>query len=306
MIDQTRQETARLSSIFTSAAQEAWREHRERQYHSQRAPANPNTTYLNEFGIPTDDYLPVDELRPADGDFVDVPGFHRPQSHGAVGNLDVYLASLYQYYYHRGILPIVLKGLVELTTLAFTLTLSVFLFAYLDWHKLLTCVDEASCEHQFAGYLVDRPFARWTLWNLVVILYCIFFCAYTAFAVWSFLHTLREALDAKWVFEERLGIASRKLIGGAVDWDQHVVAKLVELQESGEYRIAIADSELDALVIANRILRKENFLVALFNKGLIDLHVPGVTPMLFCSSLEVSTAVDCLWRRSRRILTRSE
>jgi len=108
----------------------------------------------------------------------------------------------------------------------------------------------------------------------------------------QFAHTVQQAMNAKWVYEERLGISARKLLGGAVDWDRDVVSKLVALQQSGEYRVAIHNSgqDLDALVIANRILRKENFMVALFNRGLLDLTIPCASffsDSFFCSSLEV-------------------
>jgi autophagy-related protein 9 len=154
------------------------------------------------------------------------------------------------------------------------------------------------------------------------------FSAYFLFALWNFGQTVSDARQCKWIFEQRLGIPEHKLQAGAVEWDV-ICTKLMQLQTSGEYRIAIprggsapntgplqtnnindttssstadggatqstADAttegnasasasnasaatgeaqELDALMIAHRILRKENFLVALFNKGLLNLTVP--------------------------------
>ena len=64
--------------------------------------------------------------------------------------------SLYNYYYHRGITPIIGKGIVELVSLFFTLWLSVFLFAYLDWRALLQCVDEDSCHDSFRDYIIEK------------------------------------------------------------------------------------------------------------------------------------------------------
>lgn len=75
---------------------------------------------------------------------------------GAVANLDLFFTSLYNYYYHRGIVPIVGKGLVELISLFFTLWLSVFLFAYLDWSALWMCTDETSCKADLNAYIVDK------------------------------------------------------------------------------------------------------------------------------------------------------
>ena len=192
---------------------------------------------------------------------------------GAVANLDLFFSSIYNYYYQGGLAPIIGSGTVELVSLFFTLWLSVFLFAYLDWNKLLTCTDETSCDPYLHNYIIDRPFATISLWNFLLILYCLLFLCYGAFATMSFLGSVRDAFRAKFYFENRLGISARNLEGGAVEWDE-IVSKISALQESGEHRIAIHGQEINALTIAQRIMRKENFLVALFNMGALDLSVP--------------------------------
>lgn len=99
---------------------------------------------------------------------------------------------------------------------------------------------------------------------------------------------VKDAWESKHFFEQVLGISARKLEGGAVEWDRDVVAKMLELQQSGEYRIAISgQGDLDALVVAQRILRKENYLVAFFNCPMLDLTVPCLNSTYFCKSLEV-------------------
>lgn len=303
-------EVGRFAHVVYEAGTAAYHQQQERQrIQCQRTNTNP-TTYLEEFGIPKEaplldndymDYTAFDEQqqRPAqqngnprgENDFVFLPSF-RLQPHrdgwGAVANLDVFFSSLYSYYYHRGLIPIIGKGVVELVTLFFTLFLSVFVSAYVDWKALSSCIDEASCRPTFKSYLIRNPFAHWSLWNTIVILYILLFAAYGLVATLSLVHTIQQALHAKFVFEDRLGISARKLEGGAVEWDRDVVSKLLELQTSGEYRIAIHGQDLDALVIAQRILRKENFMVALFNRGLLDLTIPYSIQPFFCPSLEWS------------------
>jgi len=325
---------AAASSVRESRQRLRMQQQQRRGYH--RHPINSNNNhnnynpiaeqdphaYLDEFGIPKEDPLLQDynnnnnnistgtrqsassrqHHHQGDNDFIFLPHFNfRPENEGwaSVSNLDVFFQSLYSYYYHRGLVPIIGKGVVELVTLFFTLTLSVFLFAYVDWHGLAQCHDEASCHADFiASYIIPHPFQQhYSLWNALVILYAVLFGSYGVLSCLQLAHTVQQAQHSKWVYEERLGISARKLIGGAVDWDRDVVAKLVALQQSGEYRVAIntdrhGQAPLDALVIANRILRKENFLVALFNKGLLDLNVPLASALVsdsfFCSSLEVS------------------
>jgi Autophagy protein ATG9 len=107
--------------------------------------------------------------------------------------------------------------------------------------------------------------------------------------VLSFTETVTSALSAQLVYENRLGISSQKLLGGAVDWNTDVVCKLI----GSEYRISV--TPMDALVITNRIMRKENYMIALFNRGLLDLRMPPIfdfiTDTCYCPSLEVSCKI---------------
>jgi len=281
-----------------------------------------NNDYLDDFGIPReegddDEYAPVLQQHRHDDDVVDDGGFVRlgddadntataattgkrfanSREAVAANNLDVYFSSLYLYYYNRGLLPIVTKAAFEFVSLTFTVLLSAFLF-YVDWRELALCKDESTCKSQFTSYLTaggggtddNQRFASLRQ-SFLMSIYVLLFLAYAVFNLWSFVqNTLRQALAAKWVFEERLGISTTQLRGGAVDWDAHVVRKLQELHESGDYRISSSPIDVDACVIAQRILRKENFLVAMFNRGVVDLTIPSLagTTTFFSPSLEVS------------------
>ena len=60
-------------------------------------------------------------------------------------------------------------------------------------------------------------------------------------------------------------------------WSE-VVRRLLHVHE--RYRISVAKENMDALDIANRIMRRENYLIALFNKRLITLEVPYLSTFL--------------------------
>ena len=174
--------TATVYDAAKTAYQESVAEQERRRQYSMIRPQNPATTYLDDFGIPKDDSLLHNEIGVGGsssnsssirglqfsqqsqsqqrqqssgsgpqrrGDFVEIPNFRRPpnaEGWGAAANLDLYFSSLYAYFYHRGLTPLVCKGLVELFTLFMTLGLSIFLFVYVDWEKLVTCIDESTCE----------------------------------------------------------------------------------------------------------------------------------------------------------------
>ncbi|KAL7559300.1 hypothetical protein ACA910_001383 [Epithemia clementina (nom. ined.)] len=284
------------SNVYESTVG-AYRESIKRKRHSYftvSSSTNENTGYLDDFGISTarddpllspDDYTSFDDgnqnvstaqtdrgqgaqTSRRGSDFVVLPRLRRrpiADGWGAVPNLDLYFSSLYSFYYHRGLVPIIGKGVVELVTLFITLSLSIFLFAHVNWRKLATCIDETTCDSDFfESYYIGRPMSPGHSINF------------------------QNALKSKRVFEDWLGIPVHKLEGGAVDWDRDVVGKIRDLQESGQYRVAIHGEAqgLDALSIAHRILRKENFFVALFNQGLLDFSVPFLGHDHFCASLE--------------------
>jgi Autophagy protein ATG9 len=350
-IEQTSHELRRIGCILRDAALDSYREQRQQQHLRERdrlgdgllrrptpsrhawwgssgdsTQRQQQNAYFEEFGLPDPShqdphhtYQLAEEDAPANGnhpnEYIHLNVRFRPENEGwaSVSNLDLYFQSLYSYFYNRGLVPICTRGIVELITLYFTLFLSIVLFVFIDWHALSQCTDEHTCLNDFKSYIRTQPFTEWSLWNTWIILYGLIFCMYSIMATLSFVHTVQNAINTRWVYEERLGISARKLMGGAVDWDRDVVQKLIQLQESGEYRIIIPQSNaatgngdahrrhnqhpLDALMIANRILRKENFMVALFNRNVLDLSVPmnlfssssrsGQAPTFFCSSLEV-------------------
>jgi autophagy-related protein 9 len=157
---------------------------------------------------------------------------------GVRGQLGLVFQQVYNYYYQRGLVPILGNGVVQLVTLFFTLCLSIFLFAYVDWKGLSSCIDESLPFRFCASLSVKKPFSQECVErHCYSVLYLVL--VYGLFATWAFYRIRPRVPEAKWVFEDRLGISARKLEGGAVGWDRDVVTKLLELQQSGQYRIAI-------------------------------------------------------------------
>lgn len=76
---------------------------------------------------------------------------------------------------------------------------------------------------------------------------------YFLFFVWRFWQSFWQYQTCQYIMHEKLGVSKRKLQGGAVLWD-NVVCKLIEVQDSGDYRLALRS--LDPLRIAQRIMRK--------------------------------------------------
>lgn len=147
-IAQSTAERIRSSVISAAeAAQQAWN-----QYPRRSMNENTDLDLDRQFGInelrPTEFEVGEDQTAnnaTSQNPFVLLSNFPRtsiwsPRDHwGIVANMDVFLKHLYEYYYHRGLLPIVSKFFVEAATLLFTLWLSRILIKEVDWKKLATC-----------------------------------------------------------------------------------------------------------------------------------------------------------------------
>ena len=111
------------------------------------------------------------------------------------------------------------------------------------------------------------------------------FTLYLAWAVLHFFLDLRRVLEMRTFFRDKLHVDDVDL--QAIQWDT-VVQRIVELQQTS--RLCIVKDQLTAHDIANRILRKENFMVAFVNRGLLPLQplepLPGLRLNLLTKTLE--------------------
>ena len=189
---------------------------------------------------------------------------------GAVSNLDQFFSTMYSYYYSKGLPTMCVTGITNLLTLGFTIVLSTCLFALVDYAALLECRDESSC-HALGDYVTREMLSRYPVRGALAMCYFALFFAYWAWSAVSLALSLRDAAEMHRFFVERLGVSTREL--QTMTWHE-VVERVVRLQESGEYKIAIHRRALSAHDIACRVMRKENYLIAFINQGILALHVP--------------------------------
>jgi hypothetical protein len=55
---------------------------------------------------------------------------------------------------------------------------------------------------------------------------------------------------------------------------QEILERIISIRESNPSVASTAPIKLDAHDIANRIMRKENYLIALFNKDILNITIP--------------------------------
>ncbi|KAJ3162864.1 autophagy protein atg9 [Geranomyces michiganensis] len=168
-------------------------------------------------------------------------------------NEDVVLEKIYSFYEGKGFYSIMLARVTNLLILAFIVAFSIFLFACIDY----PLIHE---KKQLSEVIRDNCLASVHAGSKLIIV--IFFGWWS----WEFLLLVRDVphlLEVSRFYKHALGFGEAEM--QTITWAD-VVATLSTLPFRG--------GTLNAHTIANRILRKENYLVALFNKDVLNLSVP--------------------------------
>ncbi|CAK7209006.1 autophagy protein atg9 [Sporothrix curviconia] len=191
-----------------------------------------------------------------------------------VTNLDNFIRDVYDYYRDSGIRCILLARLLHLVNVAFVAVFLTFLTQCVDYTKIRgsTRMDQIlipQCTKNMS----------W-IWNAGLWLFAFYF-------IWKtmqfFIFDVRRLLNLRDFFIHLLQIPEHDM--QTVSW-QDVVVKVMALRDQNpktatnmtrlqrEWIGSQSKERLDAHDIANRLMRRENYLIALFNKDILDLSVP--------------------------------
>ncbi|KAK7037990.1 autophagy-related protein 9 [Favolaschia claudopus] len=189
-----------------------------------------------------------------------------------VYNLDAFLQEVYYYYEGKGIYSIALSRGLNLLTVGFVIGFSTFLLGCIDYSRIrhgqsmkLADVVVGRCVSHFSGFTLIFwiLFMAFYVWQIVAFVLSVFRLA----DMYNFFTHLLKIPDADIQTISWPEIVRRI---GAIREDNPLTALSSKIQKANDTTTA----KLDAHDIANRILRQENYLIALFNKDLLDLRVP--------------------------------
>ncbi|KAI1489689.1 autophagy protein Apg9 [Biscogniauxia mediterranea] len=213
-----------------------------------------------------------------------------------VSNLDVFIRDVYDYYLGAGMWCILLDRFLHLLKVAFVASLLTLLTQCVDYSK----IRESKSLSQIMIPQCTKH--MWGIWNLSLWLCSFYF-------VWK---TIQWVLDVPRLTHIRdfyiylLEIPEEDM--QTVSW-QDVVSKITNLRDQnvktatnitpsqrrflskqlGQHVASQSKERLDAHDIANRLMRRENYIIALFNKDILDLTAPLPflnSRQLFSKSLE--------------------
>lgn len=211
-----------------------------------------------------------------------------------VKNLDVWFSNLYKFWYCKGLATMVVSGVTHMLTLAFTISFTFFLLTLVNWGSLSACRDEQSCHRSFGKYVRSDFLSQSSGQRGRDALGCAYLTVFGVYWMWSCFATvnsLRSAYEMSRFCSNELGLGERGIRSAC--WNE-VVARLASLQiagrapwrsfhtaaaarrvaansSSGEYQ---EEDVLSAHDVACRIMRKDNYLVAMLNAGILALELP--------------------------------
>lgn len=175
-------------------------------------------------------------------------------------NMDVFLRDVYQYYTALGFYPLMLQKVIELATLVFVVGLAVYISLCIDW-------DALTHAQRLADATYPSCAARLSAWKrLVLFATAVYVCLKTA----RLHHLRKKATELHRFYNHLLDISDDEL--PTILWPA-IVERIIEATATNGF-VRGQPQPLTALEIANRIMRRDNFLIGMFSNGVLDTSLP--------------------------------
>lgn len=202
---------------------------------------------------------------------VDAPEFGSGEGYEleAIPNLDVFFSRIYNYWQHNGLVTIITSRVLNLLALAFTIAFSGFLLLFVNWGALHSeCIVKRTCDIIQACLYKNPLTGHRPLLVVIILCYLAIFSFYWLWTLVHFFLDLRGIYEVQHFLGNKLGTSERQL--QMMTWSE-MAHRLVLVQRST--RLCVV-RDLDEHDIVSRIMRKENYLIGMLNKGVLALHVP--------------------------------
>lgn len=161
---------------------------------------------------------------------------------------DKFYDDVYKYYYKKGFTPIILYQITEILSLLFGITLSFFILFGIDWSTILKCNNDCGDISLYINY--RQP-------DIISLLLFFTISLYTLYKMCAHVYNLRNLRDVKNYYTHILHISQEELY--TIKW-KVVIDRISKIENLTLYEIT------------NKILRRENYFIALFDKEIINIH----------------------------------
>ncbi|ESW16910.1 hypothetical protein PHAVU_007G194300 [Phaseolus vulgaris] len=196
-----------------------------------------------------------------------------------IADLDFFFERLYSYYCEKGLWCIIIKWIVELLSLGFTICLSGFIFLYVDWNGLrnakcgMNAVESGRepCD-LVKEALHQHPLTPLTLGRAIIVGYLGIFFVFWIFCFLRFFVQLKHTLKIRQFYYNNLRLTDNEI--QTMPWAT-ILEKTVNLQNSQQLCVV---KNLSAHDIVMRLMRKENYLIGMLNKGVLAFPISKWVP----------------------------
>ncbi|KAL7328527.1 autophagy protein atg9 [Mucor circinelloides] len=175
-----------------------------------------------------------------------------------VENMDDFFTRVYEYYQGKGLYCILLARLLNLLTLAFIIIFSTFLIGCINY-------SEITSHHTLAEVVEPQCLSRLSATKFLFL---------SIFIIWWCWQALRFITDLPMLREMHNFYTHLLLVPDqdmqTVSW-QTVLDRIIDIRETNPNTNDIRLTEHD---VASRIMRQENYLIALFNKDVLNITIP--------------------------------
>ncbi|KAK2455338.1 autophagy-related protein [Trifolium repens] len=207
----------------------------------------------------------------------------------SIADLDLFFERLYIYYCEKGLWCIIIKWIVELLSLGFIICFSAFFLLFVDWNGLrnakcgMDAVESGMKPCDLAKEaLHQHPLTPLTLTKAIIVGYLGIFSIYWIFCFLRFFAQLKYTLEIREFYYNSLHVTDSEI--QTMPWAT-VLEKVVLVQSSRQLCVV---KDLNAHDIVMRLMRKENYLIGMLNKGVlafpISKWIPGAGPTVKSST----------------------
>jgi autophagy-related protein 9 len=175
---------------------------------------------------------------------------------------DEFYIQIYEYYYNRGFTPILLTYICEIFSMLFGIMFFYF-FISIDWENILKCVDN-NCG-DISQYIISKPM---NFLNICILLLSVTIFTYK---IITFIPKIYKLNKIKNFYQNKLKIKhSNELC--SLSWST-ILRKITKIYNF-----------YDMHDVTNKIMKKENFMIALIDKKIIDFQYP----LFYTKQLEIN------------------
>lgn len=176
-----------------------------------------------------------------------------------------FFENVYNYYIRGGYNCIVVQNIMTIFTTAFLMLFSTIILFCIKWKEMMSCDSEDTCLSVSDYYMSQDEMS--TPLKVCMKFYFSIFAIYWIWCTFTYIIQIFTFIPYKNYYEKGLGIAKDDLVG--IEWND-VINSMIKY-----------DIELNHTIIVSSIMRKDNYLIALFNKNII-----GVTSFFYTNYFE--------------------